>query len=139
MELVVGLYDAVIRGLHRAKQAVFEDDSLGRRVAVRKVIDILMYLQARLRPDVGGAPAVALADFYAAMFTMTLEASHIASAEGFDDVIVCVRNVRDAWAIAAQDPEAGKVLSRELRTREEKFVPSMAVAEVEVTASRWSA
>ena len=139
VELVVGLYDAAIRGLHRAKQAVFEDDSLGRRVAVRKVIDILMYLQARLRPDVGGTPALALADFYAAMFTMTLEASHIASAEGFDEVIACVKNVRDAWAIVAQDPEAGKVLSRELRTREEKFVAARPVAEVEAVGARWSA
>ena len=108
-------------------------------MAVRKVIDILMYLQARLRPDVGGAPAVALADFYAAMFTLTLEASHIASAEGFEEVISCVKNVRDAWVIVAQDPEAGKVLSRELRTREETFVANVAAAEVISAAPRWSA
>ena len=139
VELVVGLYDAAIRSLYRAKQSVAEDDVFGRRAAVRKVIDILMYLQARLRPDVGGAPAVALADFYAAMFTMTLEASHIASAEGFDEVIACVKNVRDAWVIVAQDPEAGKVLSRELRTREETFVATAAVSEVVPVASRWSA
>jgi flagellar protein FliS len=139
VELVVGLYDAAIRSLYRAKQSVAEEDVHGRRVAVRKVIDILMYLQARLRPDVGGAPAVALADFYAAMFTMTLEASHIASAEGFDEVIGCVKNVRDAWVIAAQDPEAGKVLSRELRTREETFVPTIASSDGMPVATRWSA
>ena len=139
VELVVGLYDAAIRSLYRAKQSVGEDDVHGRRVAVRKVIDILMYLQARLRPDVGGAPAVALADFYAAMFTLTLEASHIASAEGFEEVIACVKNVRDAWVIVAQDPEAGKVLSRELRTREETFVANVAATEVMSVAPRWSA
>jgi len=139
VELVVGLYDAAIRSLYRAKQSVAEDDIHGRRVAVRKVIDILMYLQARLRPDVGGAPAVALADFYAAMFTMTLEASHIASAEGFEEVIACVKNVRDAWVIVSQDPEAGKVLSRELRTREETFVPAASAVEVQSLAARWSA
>jgi len=139
VELVVGLYDAAIRSLYRAKQSVGEDDVHGRRVAVRKVIDILMYLQARLRPDVGGAPAAALADFYAAMFTLTLEASHIASAEGFEEVIACVKNVRDAWVIVAQDPEAGKVLSRELRTREETFVANVAATEVMSVAPRWSA
>jgi len=139
VELVVGLYDAAIRSLYRAQQSVVEDDVHGRRVAVRKVIDILMYLQARLRPDVGGAPAVALADFYAAMFTMTLEASHIASAEGFTEVIGCVKNVRDAWVIVAQDPEAGKVLSRELRTREETFVPALAVSDAMPVVTRWSA
>jgi flagellar protein FliS len=139
IELVVGLYDATIRSLYRAKQAVEEDDVFGRRLAVRKTIDILMFLQARLRPDVGGAPAAALADFYAAMFTMTLEASHIASAEAFDEVIACVQNVRDAWAIAAHDPEAGRILPRELRTREETFRMPAQPAETETVAARWSA
>jgi flagellar protein FliS len=73
------------------------------------------------------------------MFTMTLEASHIASAEGFEEVIACVKNVRDAWVIVSQDPEAGKVLSRELRTREETFVPAAAAVEVQSLAARWSA
>lgn len=139
MELVVALYDAAIRSLHRAKECVKEDDTIGRRVAVKKVVDILMYLQARLRPDVGGSAAVSLSDFYAAMFTMTLEASQIESAEGFDEVIRCVRNVRDAWAIVARDPEAGRVLPRELRTREERFVAPAAQVEASSTAVRWSA
>ena len=110
VELVVSLYDKVLRELYRAKQCCADDDTIGRRVAVKKVVDILMYLQARLRPDVGGAPAAALADFYAAMFTMTLEASHLASPKGFDEVLACVRNVREAWAIVAQDPAAGRIL-----------------------------
>ncbi len=141
VELVVALYDAAIRSLHRAKQCVEEDDVHGRRIAVSKVIDIFMYLQARLRPDLGGTAAAALSDFYAAMFTLTLESSHIASVEGFSEVISCVRNVRDAWAIAAQDPAAGRVLPRELRTQEERYVAPMAAQSqsAEPSASRWSA
>ena len=139
VELILVLYDAAIRSLYRAKQAVEEDDTFGRRFAVKKVVDILLYLQARLRPDVGGTAATSLADFYAAMFTLTLEASHVASVEGFEDVIRCVQNVRDAWAIVALDPEAGRILPRELRTREEKFVSPVAVAEVISVAPRWSA
>jgi flagellar protein FliS len=142
VELIVALYDGALRSLYRARQCVIEDDSIGRRVAVKKVVDIVMYLEARLRPDLGGAPAAALSNFYAAMFTMVLEASHIASAEGFDEVIACVRNVRDAWAIVAKDPEAGRVLPRELRTREEKFVGGVPVRKEEVLESggmRWSA
>lgn len=141
VELVVALYDASIRFLYRAIQCVEEDDVHGRRVAVKKVVDILMYLQARLRPDVGGSVATSLADFYATMFTMTLEASHIASKEQFEEVIACVRNVRDAWLIVARDPEAGRVLPRELRTREEKFVPvaEMRTETSEPSASRWLA
>jgi flagellar protein FliS len=142
VELVVALYDGALRNLYRARQCVIENDSIGRRVAVKKVVDIVMYLEARLRPDVGGTPAIALSDFYAAMFTMVLEASHVASVEGFDEVIVCVRNVRDAWAIVAKDPEAGKVLPRELRTREEKFKGAVAARKEEtapVQGVRWSA
>ena len=139
IELIIALYDGVIRFLYRAMQCVEEGDVHGRRIAVKKVLDILMYLQARLRPDRGASVAASLADFYATMFTMTLEASHIASAEGFEEVIACVKNVRDAWVIVSQDPEAGKVLSRELRTREETFVPSVAAIEVQSLAARWSA
>jgi flagellar protein FliS len=141
VELVVALYDGAIRFLYRAMQCVEEEDVYGRRVAVKKVIDILMYLQARLRPEMGGSVAASLADFYATMFTMTLEASHLESAEQFQEVIAFVRNVREAWVIVARDPEAGKVLPRELRTREEKFVVASAPQVTTDTAvvSRWLA
>ncbi|MEI9977510.1 MAG: flagellar export chaperone FliS [Edaphobacter sp.] len=141
VELIVALYDGLIRFLYRAMQCCEENDVHGRRVAVKKVLDILMYLQARLRPDVGGTVAASLADFYSTMFTMTLEASHLESKEQFEEVISFVRNVREAWVVVARDPEAGKVLPRELRTREERFSPAAAVpvAAGEGGSSRWSA
>ena len=140
VELVVALYDGAVRFLYRAMQCVDEKDVHGRRVAVKKAIDILMYLQARLRPDVGGSVAASLADFYSTIFTLTLEASHLESKEQFQEVIAFVRNVREAWVVVARDPEAGKVLPRELRTREEKFLPvEVHAAVVETGASRWSA
>jgi flagellar protein FliS len=141
VELIVALYDGLIRFLYRAMQCVEENDTHGRRIAVKKAIDILMYLQARLRPDVGGTVAASLGDFYSTMFTMTLEASHLESREQFEEVISLVRNVREAWVVVARDPEAGRVLPRELRTREEKFMPPSAAAgsSDEGSASRWSA
>ena len=141
VEMIIALYDGAIRFLYRAMQCVEEGDVHGRRVAVKKVIDILMYLQARLRPDLGGTVAASLSDFYTTMFTMTLEASHLESKEQFQEVIALVRNVREAWVVVARDPEAGRVLPRELRTREEKFLPPAGVHAPtgEVVASRWSA
>jgi flagellar secretion chaperone FliS len=141
VELIVALYDGLIRFLYRAMQCVEEKDVHGRRVAVKKALDILMYLQARLRPDVGGTVAPSLGDFYSTMFTLTLEASHLESQEQFQEVISFVRNVREAWVVVARDPEAGKVLPRELRTAEEKFLPPAAVpvASSEAGASRWLA
>jgi flagellar protein FliS len=142
VELIIALYDGAIRFLYRAVDCVEGDDIRGRREAVKKAVDIFMYLQARLRPDVGGRPAAALSDFYASMFTLTLEASAAASVPKLMDVIGFVRNVREAWVVAAKDTEAARVLPRELRTREEKIAaPVIPVAsETEpVRATRWSA
>lgn len=141
MELVLALYDGAIRFLYRAIQCTEEQDVTGRRIAVSRAIDILMYLQARLRPDVGGGTAHSLSDFYAAMFTLTLEASHYESVEQFKDVIASIRNVRDAWAQVARNPDASRVLPRELRTREELFSappPPLPISD-EPLPSRWSA
>lgn len=119
--LVIALYDGAIRFLYRAIQEVEEDHEIGRRTAVKRATDIILYLQASLRTDVGGKPAAALADFYTIMFTMTLEASHSASREGFEEVIACLRNVRDAWLAVAKDPEAQKLQPRELRLPSERI------------------
>jgi flagellar protein FliS len=141
VDLVIALYDGAIRFLYRAIQAVEEGDELGRRVAVNRVIEIIMYLQARLRTDIGGRPAASLSDFYAAMFTMTLEASHVASKEQFLEVMSCLRNVREAWVVVTRDPEAQKMLPRELRSQEERYagIARASVSSEEVVAARWSA
>ena len=127
VELIIALYDGAIRFIYRAMQCVEEQDEIGRRVAVKRATDIIMYLQARLRTDVGGKPAASLADFYTAMFTMTLEASHVASRGQFAEVIACLRNVREAWVIVSRDPEAQMLLPRDLRSREESCTNSLPV------------
>ena len=143
VQLIIALYDGAIRFLYRAIQAVEEHDELGRRIAVKRAIDIIMYLQARLRTDIGGRPAAALADFYAAMFTMTLEASHHASVDQFLEVMSCLRNVREAWVVVARDPEAQLLLPRELRGQAERYATSTSAppqsAPPQSTVTRWSA
>ena len=145
VDLIVSLYDGWVRFLYRAVSAIEADDVIERRYAVKRSLDILMYLEARLRPDIGGAPAAALSDFYAAMFTMTLEASHVASRDDMMQVISCVRNVRDAWAVVARDPAANRVLPRELRTAAERrpnrdsLVPVALAQPVTPHPMRWSA
>ena len=142
VDLIVALYDGWIRFLHRAAHAAENDDVIERRYAVKRSLDILMYLEARLRPDIGGEPARALSDFYAAMFTMTLEASGEGSAEDLRKVIDCVRNVKEAWVVVARDPEANRVLPRELRTAQERRPISAAMpmpAAASARPMRWSA
>ena len=146
IELIIALYDGAIRFLYRAIQCVEENDELGRRSAVKRAVDIIMYLQARLRTDVGGKPAAALSDFYTAMFTMTLEASHVASSRQFNEVIACLRNVREAWLVVARDPEAQKLLPRDLRSQSERYSTPASAPTVtralppdEDSPTRWSA
>jgi flagellar protein FliS len=140
MELVLALYNGLVRFLYQALACIEEGDVRGRRLSVKKALDIVMYLQARLRLDLGGETAASLNDFYAAIFTMTLEASHFNSHEKMEEVIQCVRSVREAWVIAARDPEAGRVLPRELRTREERFVAPVVLEPIaEQSSAVWSA
>jgi flagellar protein FliS len=105
VDLVVALYDGIIRFLYAAIAAVERGDAAGRREAVKRALDIIIHLQARLRMDVGGRPAQALSEFYASIFSEILQASQSASRQKFIHAIDCVRNVRDAWRQVAKDPE----------------------------------
>src|ERR1700722_13006173 len=103
VDLVVALYDGVIRFLYVAIAAVERGDVRGRRVAVKRALAILIHLQARLRMDIGGRPAQVLSEFYASMFAVTVQASLGASVQRFEEVIGCVRSIRDAWKQVAAE------------------------------------
>lgn len=105
------LYEAALRALFRARRSIVEDDRIGLVMEVKKVTDILTYLQATLRAEFGRS-AVSLSDFYAAMFTLTLEASCCESTEGLDEVIGYVSRVRDAWSLSEREPRAVNVIMR---------------------------
>ena len=112
LELVVALYDGILRFLYAACDAVDRGDTVARRGAVKRALDIIIHLQARLRMDAGGKPAEALSDFYASIFAQILQASQAASRSKFRHAIECVREVRDAWRLAAR-AESAKARSSE--------------------------
>ena len=105
VDLVVVLYDGILRFLYAASTAVERGDAEARRTAVKRALDIIIHLQARLRMDVGGRPAVVLSEFYASIFAQILQASQSASRQKFEHAIECVKNVRDAWRQVARDPQ----------------------------------
>jgi len=111
IELVVALYDGIIRFMRQAIDAVEQGDAGQRRSAVRRAMDIVIHLQATLRMDIGGKPAEALAEFYIAMFALMLQGSQANSSEKFRQVIDCVSSVRGAWKQIANDPGAKPELS----------------------------
>ena len=138
VELVVALYDGIIRFLYAAIAAVERGDVRGRRVAVKRALAILIHLQARLRMDIGGRPAQVLSEFYASIFALILQASQGASAGRFEEVIGFVRTVRDAWRqVAAETAQA--TLSTPPPAPKPRLV-SMAPPPAEADpASRWTA
>lgn len=99
MELIVVLYDSILRFLENAKVAGKEGDANARRVAVKRALDIMIHLQARVRLVVGDEAAESLNEFYAAIFVQILQASQENSVAGFDSALRHVREVRDAIGI----------------------------------------
>ena len=104
VDLVVALYDAILGFLNAALVAVECGDTEARRAAVKRALDTVIHLQARLRMDVGGRPAQELSEFYASIFTQILQASQSASQPKFEHAIECVENVRDVWRQVAREP-----------------------------------
>lgn len=138
VDLVVALYDGVIRFLYNAISAVERADIRGRRIAVKRALAILIHLQARLRMDIGGRPAQVLSEFYASMFALILQASVGASVERFEEVIGCVRTIRDAWKQVAAETNQAKAAPQvnPAKPRLVSLIPAPAEAD---QASRWTA
>ncbi len=122
LDLVVALYDGMIRFLHRAIANIEASDVAGRRDAIRRVLDILTYLQARLRADVGGEPAAALSEFYAAIYAQCVRGSRDASIPLLQQSIRDILNVRDAWKQVASPNGQPDLFAENLRKRESKFL-----------------
>jgi flagellar secretion chaperone FliS len=140
VELTVALYDGIIRFMHRAIDAVECGDAGERRAAVKRAMDIVIHLQATLQMDIGGKPAEALAEFYAAMFSLMLQGSQSNSREKFERVIACVRNVRNAWRQVANapnaDPDSQRITSSVNRQNQ---LDAQHLATDPLTATCWTA
>lgn len=142
VDLVVALYDGMIRFLHAAADAAEKGDTDGRRIAVKRALDIIIHLQARLRMDIGGSPAQTLSEFYASIFAQILQASQSASRTKFDHAIDCVRTVRDAWKqVAAGTPEGGiEAASMAPEAQHAKLIPfDRGLSEEELVPAHWTA
>ena len=140
VELVVALYDGMVRFLYRAIRAIEANDVHERRVAIKRTLDILMHLQSRLRMDIGGTSAKALAEFYAAIFALCIEGSRLASVDRLKEAIACVQDVREAWHIVAKDPEVLRFLAVEQAKQPIRAASPAPVAVIsEPPASNWRA
>ena len=142
VDLVIALYDGIIRFMRRAIDAVDAGDPRARRAAVKRAMEIVIHLQATLRRDVGGKPAESLEQFYVSIFALMLQGSQANSRGKFEQVIACVRNVRGAWRQVANNSEVNPIpepLSglppRHMQPEFENANSNMSFA----AGSRWSA
>ncbi|HEX3469577.1 MAG TPA: flagellar export chaperone FliS [Silvibacterium sp.] len=140
VELIVALYDGMVRFLYRAIQAIEANDIHERRIAIKRTLDILMHLQSRLRMDIGGTSAKALSEFYAAIFALCIEGSRLSSSERLKEAIACIRDVREAWHIVCQDPEVIRQLAEEQAKNGIRMpTPAPLPAMTEAVPSNWTA
>jgi flagellar secretion chaperone FliS len=140
VELIVALYDGMVRFLYRAIHAIETNDVSARRIAIKRTLDILMHLQSRLRMNIGGSSAKALAEFYAAMFALCLNGSRLSSTAELKEAIRCIRNVREAWHTISRDSDVIRAL-QENKLPELLRMPSQVTisSAPEPVASSWSA
>jgi flagellar secretion chaperone FliS len=142
VQLIVALYDGLQRFLTQAALACEVGDVAARRESARRALNIIIHLQANLRMDVGGASAQRLSDFYTAVFADVLRASATASRQLFLDTAREVRNVREAWKIAAQDPAALAIIPSNLEMPQEQRSNTVAIrpaASDDTAAPAWIA
>ena len=139
VELIVTLYDGMVRFLYRAIAAIEANDIAGRRIAIKRTLDILMHLQSRLRVDTGGSSAKALAEFYAAIFALCVDGSRLASTARLREAISCIRDVREAWSVAAHDPEVLRLLGEGVGEAARMVLTTAARPPVEGASSSWTA
>lgn len=145
IEMIVALYDGMVKFLHQAASCIESGDIAGRRYNIKRALDILVYLQGRLKADVGGESAIALSEFYATMYSQCVIASRDGSVEILQETIHNIRTVRDAWQTVAPNagPQHASPRQRQSNTEQrgsQKPAPvSNTIIAEEPIAHRWSA
>jgi flagellar protein FliS len=98
VHLIVLLYDAALRSLHRAVQAIEAHDIEKRTRALNHVLEITAELQGSLDFERGGEVARNLSGFYAAVQRQVLDASVRNSRATVETLIAEFTSLREAWA-----------------------------------------
>ena len=108
LELVVMLYDGLLRFLGDAGNAIESANVAGRRDAISRALAVLSELQSTLNMEQGGEVAVSLDALYTYVNGRLLEASLNNDRAPIDESARLLRTLRDAWAeIAVRDVGTG--------------------------------
>jgi flagellar secretion chaperone FliS len=98
LELVVMLYDGLLRFLGEAGAAIDGQSLQTKRESISKALAILSELQSTLNMDQGGDVAVSLDALYTYVNGRVLEASIQNDRGPLDECARLLRTLRDAWS-----------------------------------------
>lgn len=104
-QLVIMLYDAALRSLMRAEEAILRVDTEGAHTALLHVQDVVLELIASLNWDAdgeAGALAKQMASLYEYIYRRTLDASLKKDVLAVQEVIRLVTPLRTAWQAALE-------------------------------------
>lgn len=113
LELVVMLYDGLLRFLGDAGTAIDGGDLSGKRDGISKALAVLSELQSTLNMEQGGDVATSLDALYTYVNGRLLEASMQNQRAPLEESATLLRTLRDAWAeIAAREVAPAPVETR---------------------------
>jgi flagellar protein FliS len=98
LELVVMLYDGLLRFLGEAGTAIDAADLAGKRDAISKALAVLSELQSTLNMEQGGEVASSLDALYTYVNGRLLDASMQNDRSPLDESARLLRTLREAWA-----------------------------------------
>jgi flagellar protein FliS len=107
LELVVLLYDAALRAMTTAREAMGRRDIPGRRTALSKAMAIVNELQTALDMERGGAIASDLDRLYTWVNSRLLDAVVKQDAAPIEEAQRVLETLRGAWHTIATTPAAG--------------------------------
>jgi flagellar protein FliS len=104
LELVVMLYDGLLRFLGDAGEAIDKGQLAAKRDSISKALAVLSELQSTLNMEQGGDVATSLDALYTYVNGRLLEASMQNNRTPLDESAQLLRTLREAWAdIAARE------------------------------------
>jgi len=97
LELVVLLYDGLVRFLTEGREAIARRDLHAKRTAIARGLAILGHLQSTVDRDRGGDIAVQLLSLYGYISRRIVDANVKLDVEPLDEALRLIAPLRDAW------------------------------------------
>jgi flagellar protein FliS len=108
LELVVMLYEGLVRFLVAAEEAVYRRDIAARSAAMSRALAILFELQNTLNMERGGEIAVSLDNLYRYISLRLIDAAASNDAAPIAETIKILRTLQEGWqSIAAGEGRGG--------------------------------